>query len=76
MLTAARVPITGGDSGASGDLGEVATMVFLTKEGDDGVPLDASEMMARRRRRGFPGTEVRHGWRLMAGRGCSERDGA
>jgi hypothetical protein len=48
MLTATRVPITGGDSGGSGDLGEVATMVFLTKEGDDGVPLDASEMMARR----------------------------
>jgi hypothetical protein len=76
MLTAARVPITGGDSDGSGDLGKVATVVFLTKEGDDGVPLDAPETMARRRRRGFPGTEVRHGWRLMAGRGCYGRDGA
>jgi hypothetical protein len=70
MLTAARVLITGGDSGGSRDHGEVATVVFLTKEGDDGVPLDAPETMARQRRREFPGTEVRHGWRLMAGRGC------
>jgi hypothetical protein len=46
--------------------GEVATVVIQTREGDDSVPLDAPETMARRRRRGFPGTEVRREWRLMA----------
>jgi hypothetical protein len=57
-------------SGGSGGRRRLTPVVFEAQKDEDDVPLEETEVMARRRHRGFPRTEVRRDWRLMAGRGC------
>jgi hypothetical protein len=47
----------------------VVLAVFETSGSGDGIQEETVKMMARRWRRGFPGTEVGRDRRLMAGRG-------
>jgi hypothetical protein len=49
--------------------GGVVPAVFETSGSGDGVQEETAKIMVRRRRRGFPGMEVGHDRRLMAGRG-------